>query len=74
MGKTIMSIDVHSHAWRYPGDFSEDIRRPSRRSRAGVKGLRRGAVLPKLNEAALEAMIHRDALPVPGLEEKGRPS
>jgi hypothetical protein len=30
--------------------------------------------LPKLNEAALEAMIHRDALPVPGLEEKGRPS
>ena len=32
-----MIIDVHSHAWRYPGDFTEDFRRQAMRARAGVE-------------------------------------
>jgi predicted TIM-barrel fold metal-dependent hydrolase len=30
-----MIIDVHSHAWRFPEDFSDDFRRQARRARAG---------------------------------------
>jgi predicted TIM-barrel fold metal-dependent hydrolase len=29
-----MILDVHSHAWRFPGDFSEDFRQQARRARA----------------------------------------
>lgn len=32
-----MIIDVHSHAWRFPEDFSEDFRRQARRARAGIE-------------------------------------
>src|SRR5215212_6615304 len=32
-----MIIDVHSHAWRYPGDFTEDFARQARRARAGME-------------------------------------
>jgi predicted TIM-barrel fold metal-dependent hydrolase len=32
-----MIIDVHSHAWRFPDDFSEDFRRQARRARAGME-------------------------------------
>jgi predicted TIM-barrel fold metal-dependent hydrolase len=32
-----MIIDVHSHAWRYPEDFSEDFREQARRARAGME-------------------------------------
>lgn len=31
-----MIIDVHSHAWRFPGDFSEDFIRQARRAKAGL--------------------------------------
>jgi len=30
-----MIIDVHSHAWAFPGHFSDDFRRQARRARAG---------------------------------------
>jgi len=32
-----MIVDVHSHAWQYPDHFSDEFRRQSRRSRAGVE-------------------------------------
>jgi len=32
-----MIVDVHSHAWSYPDDFSEDFRRQAKRARAGVE-------------------------------------
>jgi predicted TIM-barrel fold metal-dependent hydrolase len=32
-----MIIDVHSHAWRFPGDFSEDFIRQAQRARPGVE-------------------------------------
>lgn len=32
-----MIIDVHSHAWRYPDDFSESFRHQAQRARAGVE-------------------------------------
>jgi predicted TIM-barrel fold metal-dependent hydrolase len=32
-----MIIDVHSHAWNFPGDFSDDFRRQARRARAGME-------------------------------------
>lgn len=32
-----MIVDVHSHAWRYPDDFSESFREQARRARAGVE-------------------------------------
>lgn len=32
-----MIIDVHSHAWNFPNDFTEDYSRQSRRARAGVE-------------------------------------
>jgi hypothetical protein len=32
-----MIVDVHSHAWRYPGDFTEDFRRQAMRARTGVE-------------------------------------
>lgn len=32
-----MIIDVHSHAWTYPGDFSASFREQARRARAGVE-------------------------------------
>jgi predicted TIM-barrel fold metal-dependent hydrolase len=47
---------------------------------ASIAGLRhlnaltQGTSLPKLSEAAIEEMIHRDALALLGLEQKGRPS
>ena len=31
-----MIIDIHSHFWRFPGDFSEDFIRQARRARAGA--------------------------------------
>ena len=33
--RLVMIIDVHSHAWRFPGDFSDDFIRQARRARAG---------------------------------------
>ena len=30
-------IDVHSHAWQFPGDFSEDFIRQARRAKAGME-------------------------------------
>ena len=30
-------IDVHSHAWQFPGDFSADFIRQARRAKAGVE-------------------------------------
>ena len=30
-----MIVDVHSHAWRFPQDFSEDFIRQAQRARAG---------------------------------------
>ena len=30
-----MIIDIHSHAWQFPGDFSDDFIRQARRARAG---------------------------------------
>ncbi|HZL91590.1 MAG TPA: amidohydrolase family protein [Pirellulaceae bacterium] len=30
-------IDVHSHAWQFPGDFSEDFIRQAKRARAGTE-------------------------------------
>jgi uncharacterized protein len=30
-----MIVDVHSHAWRYPQDFSEEFRQQAQRARAG---------------------------------------
>src|SRR4051794_21807860 len=32
-----MIIDVHSHAWQYPGHFNDDFRQQVRRARAGVE-------------------------------------
>ncbi|MBI1900081.1 MAG: amidohydrolase [Planctomycetia bacterium] len=32
-----MIVDFHSHAWRFPDDFSEDFRRQARRARAGME-------------------------------------
>jgi len=32
-----MTIDVHSHAWRYPRHFNEDFRRQAKHARAGVE-------------------------------------
>jgi predicted TIM-barrel fold metal-dependent hydrolase len=32
-----MIIDIHSHAWTYPGHFSDDFRAQARRARAGVE-------------------------------------
>lgn len=32
-----MIIDVHSHAWSYPGDFTASFREQARRARAGVE-------------------------------------
>ena len=32
-----MIIDVHSHAWRFPQDFSDDFRSQARRARAGME-------------------------------------
>jgi predicted TIM-barrel fold metal-dependent hydrolase len=32
-----MIIDVHSHTWNYPGDFTEDFSRQARRARAGME-------------------------------------
>lgn len=32
-----MIIDVHSHAWQYPGHFSDDFREQAKRARAGVE-------------------------------------
>lgn len=32
-----MIIDVHSHAWRFPGDFTEDFHRQAKRARAGME-------------------------------------
>jgi predicted TIM-barrel fold metal-dependent hydrolase len=32
-----MIVDVHSHAWAYPGHFSDDFRDQARRARAGVE-------------------------------------
>jgi hypothetical protein len=32
-----MIIDVHSHAWQYPGHFSDDFRDQAKRARAGVE-------------------------------------
>jgi predicted TIM-barrel fold metal-dependent hydrolase len=32
-----MIVDVHSHAWDYPGDFTEDFSRQARRARAGME-------------------------------------
>ena len=32
-----MIVDVHSHAWRYPQDFSDDFRRQAQRARAGTE-------------------------------------
>jgi predicted TIM-barrel fold metal-dependent hydrolase len=32
-----MIVDVHSHAWRYPDDFSESFREQAKRARAGVE-------------------------------------
>lgn len=32
-----MIIDVHSHAWNYPDDFSESFREQAQRARAGVE-------------------------------------
>ena len=32
-----MIVDVHSHTWTYPGDFTESFRDQARRARAGVE-------------------------------------
>jgi predicted TIM-barrel fold metal-dependent hydrolase len=32
-----MIVDVHSHAWRYPDDFTDEFRRQARQARAGVE-------------------------------------
>lgn len=32
-----MIIDVHSHAWRFPEDFSDDFRQQAKRAKAGVE-------------------------------------
>jgi hypothetical protein len=32
-----MIVDVHSHAWKYPGHFTEDFSRQARRARAGME-------------------------------------
>jgi predicted TIM-barrel fold metal-dependent hydrolase len=32
-----MIVDVHSHTWRYPQDFSDDFMQQARRARAGVE-------------------------------------
>src|SRR5688500_14609313 len=32
-----MIVDVHSHAWDYPGHFAESFRQQARRARAGVE-------------------------------------
>jgi predicted TIM-barrel fold metal-dependent hydrolase len=32
-----MIVDVHSHAWEYPGHFTDDFRRQARRARAGAE-------------------------------------
>ncbi len=32
-----MIIDVHSHFWEYPRDFTADFREPAKRARAGVE-------------------------------------
>src|SRR4051812_1084452 len=32
-----MIVDVHCHAWNYPGDFTDDFRRQARRARAGLE-------------------------------------
>src|SRR6185437_1788214 len=35
--KIIMIVDVHCHAWDYPGHFTEDFSRQARRARAGLE-------------------------------------
>ena len=30
-------IDVHSHAWQFPGDFSADFIRQAKRAKAGME-------------------------------------
>ena len=32
-----MIVDVHSHAWEYPGHFTDDFRNQAIRARAGVE-------------------------------------
>ena len=32
-----MIIDVHSHYWEYPRDFTDDFREQAKRARAGVE-------------------------------------
>src|SRR5687767_11051286 len=32
-----MIVDVHCHAWQFPGDFTEDFIRQARRARAGME-------------------------------------
>ena len=32
-----MIIDVHSHAWKYPEHFTDDLRDQARRARTGVE-------------------------------------
>ena len=32
-----MIVDIHSHAWTYPDDFSDEFRAQARRARAGVE-------------------------------------
>lgn len=32
-----MIVDVHSHAWEYPGHFTDDFRRQARRAKAGAE-------------------------------------
>jgi predicted TIM-barrel fold metal-dependent hydrolase len=32
-----MIVDIHSHAWRYPQDFSDEFRQQAQRARAGAK-------------------------------------
>src|SRR5688500_4669150 len=36
-GKILMIVDVHSHAWDYPGDFTETYLQQVRNARAGVE-------------------------------------
>lgn len=32
-----MTIDIHSHAWRYPDHFGDDFRNQAKRARAGIE-------------------------------------
>lgn len=75
-----MTIDVHSHFWRFPEDFSSDFIRQAHHARVGQVVDLRGIKLlpmyagfspddPRIDVQQIEAMIQRDSLKLLGLEK-----